>query len=48
MKSPSSQFFRSGALSLTIGILNIAFGVTIGVLNIVSGAIQMQHGKALR
>lgn len=48
MKSPSRQFFRSGALSLTLGILNIIFGVTVGVLNIVSGAIQLQHGKALR
>ena len=48
MKDISRQFFRSGALSLTLGILTIVFGVTVGVLNIISGSIQLQRGKALR
>ena len=48
MKSISRQFFRSGALSLTLGILNIVFGVTVGVLNIVNGSLQLHHGKALK
>ena len=29
---------RTGALSLTVGILSIIFGVTVGVLSIVNGA----------
>lgn len=48
MNNSRKQFIRSGALSLTLGILNIVFGVTLGVLNIISGGVQLHRAKKLR
>ena len=38
MNENRDVMIRSGALSLTVGILSIVFGVTVGVLSIVNGA----------
>ena len=39
---------RSGAESLTLGVLTLIFGVTVGVLNIVNGGKLLRQRKALR
>ena len=46
MDENRNLLIRSGALSLTVGILSILFGVTVGVLNIVNGA-RMLHTCSL-
>ena len=44
----NKRLTRSGALSLTLGILTILFGVTTGVLNIVSGGKLLSQRRKLR
>ncbi len=46
MDENRNLLIRSGALSLTVGILSILFGVTVGVLSIVNGA-RMLHKCSL-
>ena len=48
MEKTYKQMTRSGAQSLTLGILTLVFGVTVGVLNIVNGGQLLHQRKALK
>jgi hypothetical protein len=48
MKESYRCMGRSGAESLTLGILTLLFGVTVGVLNIVNGAKLLHQRKTLQ
>ncbi|MBQ7693334.1 MAG: hypothetical protein IJT29_06975 [Oscillospiraceae bacterium] len=48
MKETYRCMSRSGAESLTLGILTLLFGVTVGVLNIVNGGKLLHQRKTLR
>lgn len=47
MDQVSARLARAGALSLTLGILTLSFGVTAGVLGIVSGGRLLHLRKSL-
>ena len=48
MEDTSRRLARSGAQSLTLGILTILFGVTTGVLSIVNGGKLLRQRSKLR
>ena len=48
MEKTYKQMTRSGAQSLTLGILTLVFGVTVGVLNIVNGGKLLAQRRKLR
>ena len=48
MKETYRCLGRSGAASLTLGVLTLIFGVTVGVLNIVNGGKLLRQRKALK
>ena len=48
LEETNRRLARSGAQSLTIGILTILFGVTTGVLSIVNGGKLLSQRKKLK
>lgn len=48
MKETYQCLGRSGAASLTLGVLTLIFGVTVGVLNIVNGGKLLHQRRALK
>ena len=48
LEDTNRRLTRSGAQSLTIGILTIVFGVTTGVLSIVNGGKLLSQRRKLK